>query len=161
MPRYEHPQEPRPAREPFVIRSADGREAFAVQQNGEQQLVPYRPYEPQPGARLEAGHDGRPAYIYAQAPQEPARPVAHPWLVNAALGTVVAIGVGVALWFASAFVAALASLIQALAMILAVLVGGAVALKILGGGRRRVDVDVEAVSGRGRRKVRTRTRVRG
>lgn len=154
MPDSHHPTPRAP------LRLRDGDEATTVDTTG--YLVRQTPgqplslYQPQPGAHLAPGPQGQPAYYYPQ--QAAPRPGADPRLINTALVAVIALVLCVGLWFAAAFVAALAALLKAAAVLLLVLAAITVVIKSSGG---RVRVDVETRTGRGRRRRHsTRVRVR-
>lgn len=160
MPQYDPAHRQPTTPEPLIIPHPTGEPAYLIHQQPTG-AVDTR-YQTPPGVHLVAGPDGRPAYILQHQEQQPMAAVS-PLLINAALGVALLLGVGAGLWMIAAFVAALAELLQALAMVAAVVIGGAIAMKILaalGGGGSRFRVDVQATAGRGRRRVHTRTRVR-
>lgn len=160
MPQYDPAHRQPTTPEPLIIHPT-GEPAYLIHQQPTAGAVDTR-YQTPPGVHLVAGPDGRPAYILQHQEQQPMAAVS-PLLINAALGVALLLGVGAGLWMIAAFVAALAELLQALAMVAAVVIGGAIAMKILaalGGGGSRFRVDVQATAGRGRRRVHTRTRVR-
>ncbi|WP_406483818.1 hypothetical protein [Streptomyces platensis] len=151
MPRY--PDPPNGARhDPLVVRAADESEAYTIY-TAPTPHGAVDPYRTPPGMHLVAGPDGQPAY--APLPQ-PTRPGADPRLINAALIAVIALALCVGLWFAAAFLTALAALIKAGAIALGVGIGGVIVLKFLGTGRGgTTHIDVRA---RGRARVDINTR---
>lgn len=159
-----HPDQSQPARPQHVkVVRQDGFDVYTLPAG--QALAPYEQpvnaIELQPGAQLIPGPQGQPAYWYpTQNPAPAPRPHGgvDPRLLNLALAVFIVLALCVGLWFAAAFIAALAELVKAVALLLLVAVGGYAALKVLAGGRLRVDV--ESTTGRGRRRHHTRVRVR-
>ncbi|MFE9341305.1 hypothetical protein [Streptomyces sp. NPDC007063] len=156
-----HPDQSQSARPQHVkVIRQDGFDVYTLPAG--QALAPYEQpvdaIELQPGAQLIPGPQGQPAYWYPQHPAPAPRQGADPRLLNLALIVGIVLAVCFGLWLAAAFIAALAELVKAVALLLLVAVGGYAALKVLAGGRLRVDV--ESTTGRGRRRHHTRVRVR-
>ncbi|MGW2393937.1 hypothetical protein ACWCYK_31265 [Streptomyces lydicamycinicus] len=152
MPRY--PDPPNGARhDPLVVRAVDESETYTIY-TAPTPRGAVDPYRTPPGMQLVAGPNGQPAY--APLPQ-PTGTGADPRLVNAALIAVIVLVLCVGLWFAAAFLTALAALIKAIAIAAGVGIGGVVVLKILGAGRGSgaTHIDVRA---RGRARVDINTR---
>lgn len=147
--------------DPLIIPAPTGEPTYIIHQQPPTTGALDRRYQTPPGTHLSAGPDGHPIYVVQQYDQEPrgTTPAVSPLLLNATLAVALLLGAGAALWMIASFIAALAELLQALAMVAAVLLGGAVALRLLGGGDR-LRVDVQTTAGRGRRRVATRTRIR-
>ena len=164
MPEPIYYGQPVPNTQPPALRLTDDGVTYVIQQGPAMppavvpQQLPTAYQQVPPGAQLIPGPDGQPAFFF---PQQPERgPLVHPLLANAAVAVALLLGVGAGCWMLASFLTALAALIKLLVMGIAVLVGGTIALKILGAGGGRVRVDVEASSGRGRRAARSRVRVR-